>query len=342
MKAARQKNNFILVSFTFTIISLLISNLLLANEKLVTQHKLNLKVSVPIEPQNRSEEIGSLSFTVSNYIVNPSSSLRVEVCRFGIFDMDMMGCITMPENETVDYSRTRIFHVTRSDLDRLLKRSDLTESAKVQFRFKDVSTDQVRYKDCEEHPYTILDPNAHEKRFLIKVFKHDHTSFSCSIFKEEEHEMIAEPKEEGLLGRVAHKFKDYKTWIANDAGLTFSVKNRLPHEPRLKAQVCSYKKSSSSPTCLTVGEDDYIAYNKSHVYHIDKNDLNFLLSQAEGNNIQFRFKDTSSSLGSFKPCWNEPSTHLETLKLHKGYRFEIDVNKFDHVIYYTCRVKFKD
>ncbi len=341
MKVSKQGKFFIL--FLFALACLSASSFIFANNNHLAHKFSIMKQVTQSDIQSKKEEMGSLSFTVSNQLPNPSSSLIIEICRFGIFDMDMMGCIAMPEMETIKFSKTRFYHVTRVELDKLLKRSDLTESAKVQFRFKDIGSDQSRFKACEEHPYTILDPNAHEKKFLIHVLKLDNTSYSCSIYKEDDKEILAEPKEEGLLGGVIHKFHDYKIWVQNDTGLTFSLKNRLSNgEPRLKVQVCSYKKSTSPPTCLTVGEDDYVNYNKSHVYHLKKETLDKIVAQAEGNNIQFKFKDTASSLSSYQPCWNEPSTHLAVLKGKNGYRFEIDVNKFDHVIYYTCRIRLRD
>lgn len=289
-----------------------------------------------------SEKMGSLTFTVSNRITSPASLIKVQVCKHGKFDLNLReSCLTLPDTEPVGSLDTRTFHLKKSDLDTIIKDFDAEKGANIQFRFKDVGNDQTIFRECAEYPQTVLDPNIQEKKFLIEIWGRDHLGYSCRIYKKQDEHVVAEPKEEGIVDNIVHKFNEYKTWMRNDKGLTFSITNKIKErKPRLQVQVCSYKDLPLAVNCINMGEVDYIDYNKTRIYHFEKEHLDKLLELATDSKIQFRFKDTGSNFGRFRPCENFPFTYV--LKdTDKGQRFEITVSKVDPMANYTCNIKNK-
>ncbi len=265
--------------------------------------------------------------------------MQVEVCDRPKL-ATLPNCVRMPKNQAVDFNKRRAFNISESALENLLKNSD---EKGIQVRFHDSSSKTGMFCNCKEYPYTTIDASVTGKTLFIELTASHPASYSCSLYREEGSALVPEKPAESIVDKVAHKFVEYKTWLENDEGLTFSVKNLIaPLKPRLKVQACSYSQILGPLNCINMSDLDYIHYDQTRIYHIDRMHLNFLLEASEDNKLQFRFQDTENSLTQYRSCQGHPFVQLDAAnhKQNHGYRFAIVVDQMSGTAYH-CSIQSK-
>jgi len=284
---------------------------------------------------------GGLHFGVTNQISN-KTEFQVEICDYVKGQLPTV-CVQTPENRRVAYNRTRLFHISENDLKRMLA---VTEERAIQFRFRDRVNRTSVFWGCKEHPFVVIDTASVGKRFHIDLIGSHLASYACRIFREEGPVLVREERNEPLIETVAHKLTEYKEWFKNEEGLTFSVENKMgDQKPRLRVRVCNYSQVWGPSNCILMNDVDFIHYNQTRIYHINKPILDQLLKHSdEPNKIQFSFEDTVSGSQKYRPCQEHPFTQLELLKAKKdshGHRYAIVVDGTGAKNAYHCSIDEK-
>lgn len=140
-----------------------------------------------IKSSNPDAAKGGLAFKIKNRLVQHKPDLSIEVCAIDDDPTkkieDRALCISNPQR--VKYGAQTIFHVNKSQLEKLLLKNPKGE---ITLRFNDTYSNSLVHWFCWEHPHISIDKsNKQTQSFGVTVTQSNNLSYSCRVKNLEVH-----------------------------------------------------------------------------------------------------------------------------------------------------------